>query len=547
VFLGLIANAVLWEREQLHGMIPLDKPPQALAVEARQIIREVGHEGAATDSAYGFRPDGDYFNSVMENDLSPERWIGLDAVRPVPVSFWYRQSPRHLVPNKYFGSGLVTNPLDVTFRDPPPLVSGMVGLRLDPDGRLLDLLIVPPQHDQFEGPWQDPDWSVLFERAGLELESFEAVRPEWNPLIDCDSRGAWRGTYSGQPDVPIRVETGAYHGKPVYFSIIAPWTKPSRMEVEGMGTGASVANAILLAVLFGLLIGGMLLARRNLRLGRGDRRGAFRIALCLFTMQMLWWVLAADHVPGFAEFGMFLQHLGWCLWIAGAIWVFYIALEPHVRRLWPDLIISWTRLIAGRFRDPLVGRDILVGALGFTGLSLVLLLTTRVQTWMGGPAERPEFLPRSLEGMRQTVGTYFDDLSSSVWISIALLCLLLLLRVLLRRQWAAIGAFLAIFAGAMALGRPEGMSLVIALTFGLSFWGMSTFVLIRFGLLALVMQWGFLTIFDELPLTTDLSTWYAEKAIVGLLLLAAVASYGFWISLAGRPLIARDLLEEPAQ
>ena len=28
----------------------------------------------------------------------------------------------------------------------------------------------------------------------------------------------------------------------------------------------------------------------------------------------------------------------------------YVALEPHVRRLWPDLIISWTRLLAGRYR-----------------------------------------------------------------------------------------------------------------------------------------------------------------------------------------------------
>ena len=137
-----------------------------------------------------------------------------------------------------------------------------------------------------------------------------------------------------------------------------------------MGTGASVANAILLAVLFGLLIGGTLLARRNLRLGRGDRRGAFRIAVSLFTMQMLWWALAADHVLGFAEFGMFLQQVGWCLWVAGAIWVFYIALEPHVRRLWPDLIISWTRLFSGRFRDPLVGRAILAGGVCFIGETL---------------------------------------------------------------------------------------------------------------------------------------------------------------------------------
>ena len=200
-----------------------------------------------------------------------------------------------------------------------------------------------------------------------------------------------------------------------------------------------------------------------------------------------------------------------------------------------------------RFRDPLVGRSILVGAVSSAGLMLGLFLITRVQLWMGGPAARPDFRSLWFEGMRQTVGAYFDELSGSLWISIALLCFLLLLRVLLRREWAAVAAFLAIFAGAMALGRPEGISLVIGLMFGLTFWGIAVFVLIRFGLLALVMQWGFLTIFDELPLTTELSTWYAEKAIVGLALMVALACYGFWISLAGRPLIARDLLEEPAQ
>jgi serine/threonine-protein kinase len=541
---GLIAAAVLWERDYLPGMIPLDKPPQALAVEARQIIRETGHEGRATDSAYGFRREEDYFEFVEENDRSPERWSGLDAVRPVPLYFWYRQSPRHLVPSHYFSAA---HPLDVTFEDPPSLVSGMAGLRLDPDGRLLELLIVPPQQDASEGPWPVPEWSRLFEQAGLELASFEAVCPQWNPLVDCDSRGAWLGTYPGQPDVPIRVETGGYHGKPIYFSIIAPWTKPSRMEAEGMGTGQSIGNAMMLVVLFGLLGGGTLLARRNLRLGRGDRRGAFRIALYLFTMQMLWWGIAGDHVPGFAEVGMFLQHLGWCLFVAGAVWVFYIALEPHVRRLWPDLIISWTRLLAGRFRDPLVGRAILVGAVSSAGLMLVLFLITRVRLWMGGPTVRPDFRPRWFEGMRQTVGAYFDDLSSPLWISISLLCFLLLLRVLLRREWAAVAAFLAIFAVAMALGRPEGISLVIGLMFGLAFWGISVFVLIRFGLLALVIQWSFFFIFNDLPLTNDLSTWYAGKSIVGLALLAALTCYGFWISLAGRPLIAHDLLEEPAQ
>jgi hypothetical protein len=33
-----------------------------------------------------------------------------------------------------------------------------------------------------------------------------------------------------------------------------------------------------------------------------------------------------------------------------------------VRRRWPATLVSWSRLLAGRFRDPLVGRDVLAGS-----------------------------------------------------------------------------------------------------------------------------------------------------------------------------------------
>jgi hypothetical protein len=50
---------------------------------------------------------------------------------------------------------------------------------------------------------------------------------------------------------------------------------------------------------------------------------------------------------------------------AAMVGVIYIALEPVVRRRWPDLLISWSRLLAGGFRDPMVGRDVLIcGLLG---------------------------------------------------------------------------------------------------------------------------------------------------------------------------------------
>ena len=106
-----------------------------------------------------------------------------------------------------------------------------------------------------------------------------------------------------------------------------------------------------------------MLARRNLRLGRGDRRGAFRLAAFVFAAWAVAWFFGAHHVPNFDEFALFIEFLVWGLAWSCFIWVLYIALEPYVRRRWPATLVSWSRLLAGGFRDPLVGRDVLVGCL----------------------------------------------------------------------------------------------------------------------------------------------------------------------------------------
>jgi serine/threonine-protein kinase len=55
----------------------------------------------------------------------------------------------------------------------------------------------------------------------------------------------------------------------------------------------------------------------------------------------------------------------------GDLWLIYLALEPYVRRIWPDSMISWNRLLAGKWRDPLVGADVLVGLTVSTLAALV--------------------------------------------------------------------------------------------------------------------------------------------------------------------------------
>ena len=131
---------------------------------------------------------------------------------------------------------------------------------------------------------------------------------------------------------------------------------------------------LLLTLFITVMIGSSLLALRNVRLGRGDRKGAFRLAAFMAAVFFLRWLFASHHVPTVGEAFNFISGVRTILSWTFFFWVVYLAFEPFVRRRWPDRIVSWSRLLAGGFRDPLVGRDILIGAVfGLRHCSLQLL------------------------------------------------------------------------------------------------------------------------------------------------------------------------------
>jgi hypothetical protein len=52
------------------------------------------------------------------------------------------------------------------------------------------------------------------------------------------------------------------------------------------------------------------------------------------------------------------------------------------------------------------------------------------------------------------------------------------------------------------------------------------------------------TILQHFPLTTQFSAWYAGFGLTGILLIVALAFYGFYTSLGGRAVFGRTILEE---
>ena len=123
-----------------------------------------------------------------------------------------------------------------------------------------------------------------------------------------------------------------------------------------------ISIAFALMVVGALLVFGSILAWRNMKLGRGDRNGAWRLAAFVFSLAMITWVVGASHVAGLWEAYNLTLVLAWSCLSGAFIWMMYMALEPIVRRRLPTLLISWNRLLSGQFNDPMIGQRLVGGS-----------------------------------------------------------------------------------------------------------------------------------------------------------------------------------------
>ncbi|HEV2764707.1 MAG TPA: hypothetical protein VGV38_17135 [Pyrinomonadaceae bacterium] len=434
--------------------------------------------------------------------------------------------------------------------DPPPLVSGMLTLSLDPQGRLAGLLAVPPQVEEPAGQTaQTPDWNTLFAEAGLNPADFRETQPKWVPLVESDARAAWEGTYPGQPEPKVSVEAASFRGRPVYFQVVGPWSRPERMQPFQPTTNEKVSEVIVVLVFLIILTAAAFIARRNWKLGRGDVRGASRLALYGFSVAMLYWVMRASHVPALAEeVFLFIRGLQVALLFGALIWLFYLALEPYVRRWWPHRIISWKRLLSGDFRDPLVGRDLLVGGLFGVGAALVSYARRPAAGWLGLPPAVP--VPaniNTLEGVRAALGEFFFvGMLLAVYSALLSFFLFFLLRLILRKGWLAAGVFWLFIT--VSTGLRGGAITPEQVAFDLAAGGLLGLLLVlaltRFGLLSLIAAQFFIHLCTNYPLATDLGAWYADSGLLAVALALAFAVYGFHTSLAGQPLFRGGFLQE---
>jgi serine/threonine-protein kinase len=522
---------------QLYRRVPLEKPPDALAEHARDILQSAGYSEPPADTAMGLYEGKEFLRYIAEYDKSKTRWDNLETGAFV---FWYRGSPRPLAAGNIFSDAPI---LGMVWTNDPPLdVSGMTLVSLNPLGRLTQLIAVPPQVEKPAGVAPAPDWAPLFSAAGLDPSKWKPMQPTWTPPVYSDARAAWTGSLAERPNIPMRIEAAAYRGKPVYFELIGPWTRPSHMLAYHQTAGEQAFLLIFIVLFLAVLVGSAILARRNLRLARGDRRGAFRVAAFVFVAWAVAWFFGAHHLPNFPEIALFIEFLVWGSGFFCFTWLLYIALEPYVRRRWPTTLVSWSRLLAGGFRDPLVGRDVLAGCLLCATTTLVGRLLWFVPQWVGYPPARPfgssdwQYLDA-----RTIIANIADLLIGAPIFWLAALFVLVLLRALLRKEWAAAVAWVLLFS-VFSTARSEFVPVDLVGT--LIFFALAVFCLIRFGLLTLVTNYVLYGVLQTFPLTTQGSAWYAGVSLAGIMLMAAIALYAFYTSLGGRPVFAGATFEE---
>jgi serine/threonine protein kinase len=534
VVVGLVACAALSDRYSLYARVPMQKSLDSLQDRARDILTSLGYETRGQDYARGLSINFDVIRHILDTDRSPERWSALDR-RTAPVMvFWYRSSPTPLVPE-----GSNWSP---SYSDPPMTAAGMARLNLDDSGRLLELEAVPPRADDGQSrPDRPSPWPALFQAAGLDMSAFRPVSPQLLPRAFATERAAWEGPVPGVDGAILHVEAAAHRGAAVAFRATGPWEpivpRTTQPVAAANATWRVLANTLGTIMLLCTLH----LARSNLRAGRGDRKGAWRLFCFALAAMAASWVVSARHYASLlVEDDRLFEFLAHAIVNTGTVWLLYVALEPYVRRYAPAILISWTRVLAGQFVNPRVGRDVLIGVAVGVAIALLGWASVLVPAVTGGPPPEPRVTNlQLLLGAPTALGVILRMLPNNLQNGLFVAVAFGVGRAITGRVWGGAvlaGGLLSIF----VLGESTGR-LLLSLLFISAFVIPLVATLLYCGILSVVIAFLVNQAINNSPLTLQPAMPYAPAALWSVLLVAALAAFGFYASRAGQPLFGRLL------
>lgn len=241
-------------------------------------------------------------------------------------------------------------------------------------------------------------------------------------------------------------------------------------------------------------------------------------------MQILVWLFGLHHVADPLREWALLRDFLRVPWLAYFFrhWLYYMALEPYIRRYWPNVLIAWSRAVEGRFRDPLLGQQLLIGCMTGVLVWLVCCGTYAVLASLTGDTEPP--FRFDVNSTLRPMATLFYVLSLCAAVGVWFLMLLFLLRALLRDTRLAIVSLILLYFVMIWLdGFSETWCVVVAVwcagfCLAITRWGL-------FAGIAFTFAQALLEIF---PITTHITSWYGDGTLVAFGSIMAIAGYGFY-------------------
>lgn len=468
-------------------------PPEELRIQARDLVRRTGN-GGTPNEAYGLT-----FAAEIERAAAQK---ASDALW-TPNLYWYRTSP---VPLGVLRTASTT---EIGPEHPPLTTPGMALVILDLRGKLIRYEAVPEFRQT--SPGRPPDWDGMLTAAGID-------KTRLDPVSNAPSHVSWN--YRDAAGLHYEIDGFAEEGWLRRFRVRGEWEStlegspwPWRLE----------AFLTLAAVVF---------AFHNYRRGRTDLRGAGTLAAFVFTANLGSLLLRGGDLLHWRSQITPIDGIGLAVLRSLMFGTAFFAMEPYLRRHWPVVLVTWTRLLHGEWKDATVGRDILIGmaASGFT-LSIWAIAVSASLAPIGGIGlqllqSTPWFLASLVESLNQSVSR-----------AVTMTFLLFLFRLLLRRDWAACAVvtilFTALLSTQIQIFHPA--ALVVLGIVGI----VQVFITMRFGFLAKAAS-EVVVILSGLVRTVDPSNWFAVYCYLAIAWAALLALAAFRLATAGHKLLAEE-------
>lgn len=522
----LAAQPWLSDRAALPSFPQRPKAPAILADRAGELATRLGLDDGTRWSQgwYAWLPG-----------LSRRQGADGRPAGPSPLAYAWRKAPAGTLPRGVAGS---------TWVDPPMEVPGSARMLMDSQGVVLALHATPPLPDDVRPP-RDPapdgvDWQAALADLGHGAFDLRPASPAGPPPVFADERRAFEGTWPGAQDIPVRVDAAAADGTIVWLDTAIGGRRPGADMVSYWSTGAGRKLSIPRLVMYLLLpaVAGVF-AWRNHRLRRVDHRGAGLALAIVFVAQATYSITRDPLYNSAREWNTILEAVKSGLLMGVEAWLFYLALEPHVRRTWPRLLIGWSRFASRRLRDPLVGQEILVGIVLGLAAACSRAATPLAGEILGLPGNLPARLLGTFPGdagLRKTLGDACLGLSSGFVWALMILFVAAATRLIVGRAWPLVTiALLTTLIVSLESGMGRG-GVVAFVEAGIRS-GIALLALSRLGLLACIAAIASYAMLTSVQPTLDTDLWFFAPRIVLLPMLAAVGAWAFVAALGGRRLI----------